>query len=444
MNKKETEMSREIKTNKKLTRRAYSNQKGITLIALVIIMAVVLLILVGVTIFVIFSNGEKNNKVQGNRLNENIGENDKNLTIVSTKDTAPYYPDYTFTMVEGTDLSSGLVIKDASGNEYVWIEVPRSLYNNKTYNTETSTADKKPSSSTDYDKIEYCLKKYANYYREETEFIEPDEYSDTYCSDEATGLTQKQYYTLKQKMLKSVYENGGFWIGRYEAGIEISRTQAGKATAVPLSKAGTADTSTYPYTYVTCSQAQTLVAQLAIGKSYTSSLMFGIQWDLVLKHIEVKEVEKGVELETIQDALTSDSKEWGNYCDASFEINRGEYRGDYALNLKLNMWHNYNSESAPVIHVNGKIMKVVTDSNSSKDRILLTTGASEACKKLNIYDLAGNVAEWTLENNSDPYFDCTSRGGDFEWPGIYAASYRNDEEADSACENIGFRASIYK
>lgn len=441
MNKKENKMSREIKTNKKLTKKTYSNQKGITLIALVIIMAVVLLILVGIAIFVILSNGEKNNKAQENRLNENIGENDKNLTIVSTKDTEPYYPDYTFTKVEGTDLSSGLVIKDASGNEYVWIEVPKSLYNNKTYNTETSTADKKPSSSTDYDKIEYCLKKYASYYREETEVIEPDDtyYSDTFYSKETTGLTKKQYYTLKQKMLKSVYENGGFWIGRYEAGIEKNRTQEGNATAVPLSKAGTANIPIYPYTYVTCSQAQTLVGQLSIGKSYTSSLMFGIQWDLVLKHIELKEVAKGTPLEKIQNALARNSKEWGNYRDASFEINRGKY----AIDVELNTWYNYNTELANfVTYENGKSTKVVND--SSINRILLTTGASETCKKMNIYDLAGNVEEWTLESCSETDSPCTARGGEIGDRGSSPASNRMWNEADETYKSTGFRASIYK
>lgn len=56
----------------------------------------------------------------------------------------------------------------------------------------------------------------------------------------------------------------------------------------PLSKAETEENSVYPYTYVTCSQAQTLASKLSTGKSYTSSLMFGVQWDLVLKHIETK------------------------------------------------------------------------------------------------------------------------------------------------------------
>lgn len=40
MNKKETKISKEIKMNKKSARRNYSNQTGITLIALVVTMIV--------------------------------------------------------------------------------------------------------------------------------------------------------------------------------------------------------------------------------------------------------------------------------------------------------------------------------------------------------------------------------------------------------------------
>ena len=54
MNKKETKISKEIKINKKLARRNHSNQTGITLIALVVTI-VVLLILAGVSLNAIFS-----------------------------------------------------------------------------------------------------------------------------------------------------------------------------------------------------------------------------------------------------------------------------------------------------------------------------------------------------------------------------------------------------
>ncbi len=434
--------------------------KGITLIALVVTI-VVLLILAGVSVNALFGNSgiiekakeaqnamdkAKENDEKGineltnwidNQVNGTTGGNNNPTTsdLPSVAgETMPYYPDATFKKVEGTNLADGLVIQDESGNEYVWIEVPKSLYANSSYNTKTTTADQKPASSTEYDKIEYCLHKYTDYYRNGTS------YTDTYYSDAATGLTSEQYTILKQKMLKSVYENGGFWIGRYEAGITTNRTSAsGTPTEVPLSKAGTVENPVYPYTYVTCSQAQTLASQLSTGKSYTSSLMFGVQWDLVLKHIEVKEVAKGTALATIQSALRSDSKDWGNYKNASFVINRGKYAKYGALTT----WYNYNTALADcVTYANRTSTKV--SASSSSNTILLTTGASDTCKKMNIYDLAGNVWEWTLEYTSSS-IPCACRGGYYHNSGSdYPASNRYHNFTADSYRYIGFRSSLYK
>ena len=447
----------------------YKSKKGVTLTVLVVTIAV-LLILAGITISAVFgdegiinkSKETKNNINNGinsnlTKLNELIddlnGEIDSNggstggnteepakpekpTTPASpTEDTAPYYPDTTFTKVDGTDLDNGLVIEDAIGNQYVWIEVPKSLYNDEAYNKETTAGDKKPANSEEYDKIEYCLHKYTNYYRKGTS------YTDTYYSDDVTGLTETQYNDLKHKMLKSIYENGGFYVGRYEAGIETNRTASGTPTVAPISKAGTVDEPVYPYTYVTCSQAQTLASQLSTGKSYTTSLMFGVQWDLVLKHIEVKEVEKGTALATIQSDLRTDSSSWGNYYNANFEINRGRY----AKYNKLSTWYNYNTALANcVTYANATSTKV--QATSSSNGILLTTGASDACKKMNIYDLAGNVQEWTLEyaastSTSDPG---AVRGGRYDIKGGSPASHRFYTRATYCRDFFGFRLSLYR
>ena len=456
----------EMQLNSKLTRN--EEQSGITLIALVVTI-VVLLILAGVSINALFGDSGIINKAKDaqnkmdqatqndldaiNELNNWIDGKTNGTTGGNTtggddnpptsdlpsiaNETIPYYPDETFTKDPDTNLDNGLVIKDSIGNEYVWIEVPKSLYANSSYNTETTTGDQKPSSSTDYDKIEYCLHKYTDYYRNGTS------YKDEYLSDkvkEGTGLTSTQYTELKQKMLKSVYENGGFWIGRYEAGITTNRTSKDEEiTAAPLSKAGTVENAVYPYTYVTCSQAQTLASQLSTGKSYTSSLMFGVQWDLVLKHIEVKEVAKGTALATIQSALRSDSRDWGNYRDASFTINRGKYAKYGALTT----WYNYNTALANYVTLENGISKKVSASPSSNS-ILLTTGASDTCQKMNIYDLAGNVFEWTLEYTANTDFLCADRGGYYSGGSLTPASYRNYIRTTVSGDPVGFRSSLFK
>ena len=358
-----------------------------------------------------------------------------------TKDTVPYYPDDTFEKDPDTNLNDGLVIRDSNGNEYVWIEVPKSLYANSSYNTKTTTADQKPTSSTDYDKIEYCLHKYTDYYRRDKNGTLTS-FKDTYYSDATTGLTSAQYTTLKQKMLKSVYENGGFWIGRYEAGITTNRTASGTPAVAPLSKAGTVENPIYPYTYVTCSQAQT-VANMLTTDDYTGSLMFGVQWDLVLKHIEVKEVAKGTALATIQNALRSNSTSWGNYSMSSFKIDRGKYA---KFSSEGGTWKNFDTALANcVTYANGISTKV--GSNSFSNGILLTTGASDACKKMNIYDLAGNTWEWTLEYAYSS-LPCTYRGGSYGAPsgGTKNVSGRSQGSTTAMSDygNIGFRVTLYK
>ena len=389
-------------------KKSYLKEKGITLIALVVTI-VVLLILAGVSINALFGDSGIINKAKDaqnkmnqaeqndleainslnewldNKTNGSTGGDDNPSTsdLPSTDNTIPYYPDNTFTKVEGTDLSNGLVIQDGSGNEYVWIEVPKTAEVYPTAGLEITNF-----TEDEYTAIETDLHTYTNYYRNGTK------YTDTYYSDETTGLTSAKYTELKQKMLKSVYENGGFWIGRYEAGIETNRTsKAEEITAEPLSKQGTAENPVYPYTYVTCSQAQTLVSKLSTGKNYTSSLMFGIQWDLVLKHIEVKEVAKGTALATIQSALRSNSSRWGNYASSG----------------------------------------------------VILTGSNETYKKMNIYDLAGNVWEWTLEYTSITYNPCAYRGGGYNSYGSNVpASYRNSLNTTYSIGYSGFRLSLFK
>ena len=442
-------------------KKNYLKEKGITLIALVVTI-VVLLILAGVSISALFGDSGIINKAKDaqnkmdqavendqkginelsnwldSKTNGSTGGDDKPSTsdLPSTNNTIPYYPDNTFTKVDGTDLSNGLVIKDTSGNEYVWIEVPKTTGVYPTAGLKITNF-----TETEYTAIETDLHTYTDYYRNGTS------YKDTYYSDATTGLTSEKYTELKQKMLKSVYENGGFWVGRYEAGIEKNRTSSTidlETAPAPLStsKTGTEENPIYPYpyTYVTCSQAQTIASKLSTGKSYTSSLMYGVQWDLVLKHIEVKEVANGTALATIQRALRTDSKDWGNYRDASFEINRGKYAKYGALTT----WYNYNTALANcVTYANGTSTKVSVSSSSNS--ILLTTGASDACKKMNIYDLAGNVYEWTLEYTAITNVPCARRGGGFVNDGSgYPASSRYYSNTTNSYDNVGFRPSLFK
>lgn len=128
--------------------------------------------------------------------------------------TRPYLPGDGFSYVSGTDVDRGLIAQDGSGNQYVWVEVPRTgeVYQTAWLNITNFT-------DTDYANIESDLHEYTSKYRNGTEDV------DRYCGDSTSGWfsNDSEYTTVKRKMLKSVYENGGFYIGRYEAGISKFR-----------------------------------------------------------------------------------------------------------------------------------------------------------------------------------------------------------------------------
>ena len=419
------------------------NNKGITIVALVITI-VVLLILAGVSINLVLGNngiiskakeaetklGEASeNDLKG--MNSLIEEMESALNDGKTEsETIPYLPSDDFHYDTSTSVDTGLVIADSNGNEYVWVVVPKSLYNNTAYN---SNNDKKPSSSTDYENIEYCLQQYTATYRNKTS------YSDVYYADDKNVgwfTDETAYNNFKNSMLKSVYENGGFYVGRYEAGIGTNRTGIeaqvnGKypvPTTAPVSKA-----DAYPYTYVTRTQAQNLASKVNAGTK-TSSLMFGVQWDLVLAFMS-----KDTAKITSTDVLTKDSTTIGNYYNSTFQLSQ---TGKYATysNWKLSPTWNP-STTATTSFVDSSRNKLV---QPGTDGILVTTGTSEKNKVMNIYDIAGNVWEWTLENTSYTDNPCARRGGRYIGTGSNSpASSRDNVITTDRGTTIGFRVSLW-
>ena len=128
-------------------------------------------------------------------------------------------------------------------------------------------------------------------------------------------------------MLKSVYENGGFHIGKYEVGIKEENTVRSYGTDYntehPINETPVIQANKVVYNWVRASQAQELSERLKEGLNLGDkeiSLMFGIQWDLVLKYIETQgeNTEDGTLID--ETAIKSDSTKWGNYYDAEFTI----------------------------------------------------------------------------------------------------------------------------
>ncbi len=399
--------------------KTLGGRKGVTLIALVITI-IVLLILAGVSIAML--TGENGILTQAQNAKNRTAEAeaqeredlDKQNELISnaiglpeTSDTKPFLPQGA--TVTNNDLNTGVTIRDVNGNEWVWIEVPKSIYTNTEYNGGTA-----PTSSEDYEKIESVMQEYAKDYKQSG-------FEDKWYSEAQHGFTSAtDYDNHKKSMLKSVYENGGFYIGKYEVGIkeDIYRfygtdyyTEHPTTAYTPVIQE-----NKYVYNWIRCSQAQELSESLATG-GRTSSLMFGIQWDLVLKHIENKQGKTQAELKT-------KSTDWGNYIDARFDITKGKYSED--LGKEFN-------------DVDGNYTKV------ENAPVLLTTGVSNRNSTLNIYDLAGNVLEWTLEQyTSDINQPCSARGGVYDSNGDNSpASNHQVFSTSRSDDNYGFRPALW-
>ena len=433
------------------------NNKGITLVALVVTI-VVLLILARVSINLVLGDNGIVKKAQDAKtksaeasendlkgMNSLVSEmegalagnggaggsgTDTKVPAEATAETAPYFPDNTFTKKEGT-IDKGLVIQDASGNEYVWVVVPRT-----TAVYATTGLGKTKFTDADYISIETDLKNYTSTYRNGRS------YSDTWAedTDNVGWLTSDEYTELKNNMLKSVYLNGGFYVGRYEAGIGTNRTSEPTRNSngkydieelpTPITKA-----DVYPYTYVTRTQAQNLAKSLSNGKSYTSSLMFGVQWDLVLAFMAKDKTKI-----TSTTVLTSNSTSIGNYRDSAFKLNTNSKYVVFSHYSFSSRWNP--STTATENFVDSSSNKISQTSNGNG--ILVTTGTSEQNKVMNIYDIAGNVGEFTLVNTSDINFLCAYGGGHLAYTGSgYPASNHNVYSTATSSFANGFRVSLF-
>ena len=318
-----------------------------------------------------------------------------NQYMSSSTGSNPYLPGNDFKKVDGTDLSNGLVIEDKDGSQYVWIEVPKTSTVYPTAGTNITNFD-----SAAYTKITADLENYTKAYKS-------GGYSD--ADDDA-----------KHVMLKSVYENGGFYIGRFEEGTANAEESTTEGTSAgPVSKI-----NMYPYRLLTLPEAMDLTKKVNAGNR-TCTLMYEVQWNLVLAHLH----NKGNISDTV---LTQNSDSLGNTSSVSVTLNRGKY---YANNNRG--WQAYNvdyyNEDDEYYLVKSKVKQ--------KHAALLTTGAADRNKVMNIYDFAGNVAEWTIGVYSSTHWPCVVRGNSYN-SGSNAA-YHGDAAWYDYDGNIGFRVSIY-
>ena len=201
---------------------------------------------------------------------------------------------------------------------------------------------------------------------------------------------------------RSVKENGGFYIARYEAGIENEEDINNWSGDIkPLSQKGKSVWNNIQWGNISdvenSKDGAVAVANNMYPKNDTygviSTLIYGTQWDTTLKFIEAYNIgENGYNI------YTKDSTGMGNYINTSGEDD---------------------IEGGPA-----------------------ECGAREAFRQKNIYDMAGNVWEWTMEICNDKVI--RRGGGYYNYSGSERpVSYRYNDSVDNTINGLGFRVALY-
>ena len=212
-----------------------------------------------------------------------------------------------------------------------------------------------------------------------------------YTNYKKQSIEKYKNYTDNDANQESVNTYGGFYIARYEAGDGDAngtpRSDSSSKSNTVVSKKGA-----IVYNYISRSDSITRAESMYSGKS---KLISGAGWDRTLNWlIETKA--------KTENEVFVNSSSWGNY---------------------------YNSTG------NAK-------TNSGGGNMNYTTGRNEAWKANNIYDLAGNVWDWTTEDVSS--YDHVTRGGISYYNGCdLPASNRYTHPLDNLNAYIGFRPALY-
>ena len=438
MNKKETKISKEIRINKKSARRNYSNQTGITLIALVVTI-VVLLILAGVSINAIFSeNGiikrakdaqnkmdqatqndldsinELNNWIDGktngttgggttggdanpsttSKISTLVGTVvDKNtkaedaygnkITIpkgfkVLANGTATESASYTYSGDNIPAVQDGIVIENGTdGNQFVW--VPVGTIKNKNNTTSTITLGRY-SSFTATNGI-YTPAQVASVENCTQTVTIGGNFQELSTSREGNSAEDSTAQNATARNLKefisTTLSNGGYYIARFEASGTASKitSKYNQKVLVDITQPNAAKLAREMYEEV--KENNELV--------YASDLVNSYAWDTAIVFIQTYSV-----------------------------------KTDYAS-------HN--------------------ESNTTK---AFTATGKNNDKYCNIFDMSGNASEWTTEysTNSDGsiFNPCVLRGGYYDTDGGRAHDCTSDRGIDYTIisySNLGLRPLLY-
>ena len=272
----------------------------------------------------------------------------------------------------GTTIDEGIVIEDGERNQFVWVPVSKENF-----------------------ATEFVRRK--GYWKGNIQ-----SYFSKYGEANDKGVNEKvtETETTKQeaiKMYASVERNEGFYIARYEAGKEGENVVSKKGADVYNKISWSANGDNMQETTGITGGAVELSRNFANAKNYrtvTSTLIYGVQWDAVMKWME--------------------------------NVNNPNVEGKTYIQDSTGMgWYKDNS--------GGNLQKTGIDIGEENK-------GSNQVKK--IYDLAGNVWEWTMES----YYanDRVYRGGScYDVGSKLPISSRCNYIPSGSHSNVGFRTTLF-
>ena len=316
------------------------------------------------------TKASRNGTINGEEGNANNPTIPKGYTPINTETSN--WGDGTYAPSQDS-VDHGLVIRDDSDNEWVWIPVPDVTVMCDTANETEYTLCGTSVTTKLYSKSEIIKRQTrttpgtstSGSYREPDLVVGSDGASydtkDTYYKT-ILGFDSKEkmaeaFVAEYKEMIESIRKYGGFYIGRYEL------SEAGVKKNQP-----TLTNTNWYNLYKKCKS-------LNASEKVKTEMIWGCQWDVTCNFIANKGDKKDI----------TNASSWGNYFTSTG---------------------------------NAKVVVTENGTETKKYGSKQNTGYSEYWKANNIYDLAGNCMESTQETNSTSYR--VSRGGYY---GDFGSSY---------------------
>ena len=316
------------------------------------------------------TKASRNGTINGEEGNSNNPTIPKGYTPINTETSN--WGDGTYAPSQDS-VDHGLVIRDDSDNEWVWIPVPDVTVMCDTANETEYTLCGTSVTTKLYSKSEIIKRQTrttpgtstSGSYREPDLVVGSDGASydtkDTYYKT-ILGFDSKEkmaeaFVAEYKEMIESIRKYGGFYIGRYEL------SEAGVKKNQP-----TLTNTNWYNLYKKCKS-------LNASEKVKTEMIWGCQWDVTCNFIANKGDKKDI----------TNASSWGNYFTSTG---------------------------------NAKVVVTENGTETKKYGSRQNTGYSEYWKANNIYDFAGNCMESTQETNSTSYR--VSRGGYY---GDFGSSY---------------------